>query len=382
MRSALNSSSSIQTSEIGNPVMSVKCDRLCLGRTEDVKARIASALCVGQREIEIDRCRYGPSRVMARCTGNWKGKRFFAKILLADPFPVPARFTVPWEVPNGTPRPTRPVGDQIEIEWNMSLKMRSLSGGECVPAPLGRSVSARTIVWEEAYGKPLVWLVKRTRWKRSIGATGSRKMFEAGEWLRRVHEASHQRDETVNMVDLIDRARNFARQKGPQISDYDRVVPRILEAALPTVGKGCFAVPVAFTHGDFCLANLLWDGQGGSPAVIDFELSGVRNTYRDLFALVGSLQSALLNPFIPKSVILAWERSFWRGYGPISSQLKDFVRALALARVFYHHLSRFHKRRESKGWISRVHAQLYRNFMEPKVIANRLDLPQFLKDFS
>jgi Phosphotransferase enzyme family len=376
-----DSATKLNTSEIESSVKSDINSRPRLGGAEDVKDRIACALSAGHRQLMIDPCRYGPSKLTARCTGDWNGKRFFAKILLADPFPVPARFSVPWEVPRGAPPPVRPVGDQIEIEWYMTLKMRALSQGECVPTPFGRSVQARTIVWEEALGTPLVRLVKRSRWKRSIARTGIRALFQAGRWLRKVHDASRRGDEMIDMPDLINRARNFARQMGPQTSEYDCVVPKILETALPEVGSGGFRVPVAFTHGDFCLSNLIKASASGRLTVIDFEMCDIRPIHHDLFGLVSELHSQLLNPIVPKFVIRAWEEAFWAGYGPTSRQMRSFVKALALARVFYHDLFRMLSRRERKGWVAGLNAQLYRTILEPVVLTRRLGLSRELCSF-
>ena len=138
---------------------------------------------------------------------------------------------------------------------------------------------------------------------------------------------------------------------------------------------GSFEVPVALTHGDFCLANLLWKATGKQLAVIDFELSGFRPVYYDLFALISDLRAMLLNPMIPKSVIQLWEESFWRGYGETSTEVTAFVKGLALARVFYYHFSRLLTRRERKGLIGGINAQLYRTFLEDRIITQRLDLP-------
>lgn len=345
--------------------------------TVDLKDRIACALAARQKDLTIVRYNYSPSRLTARCTGVWKGVRFFAKIFLSNPYPIPARFSVPWDKPTGSPTPFRPVEEQIEAEWMMTTTMRSFPGFQSVPAPLGKSIPARTIVWEEAEGKPLVQMVKWSRWNRSTAVTGAKAIFQAGRWLRMIHESSHQSTEVVDLHAVIKNAHDFANQKGPAVSRYDHAVPKILEASLSKIGpSGIIRVPVAFTHGDFCLSNLIGGARNGTVAVIDFELCAVRPIYHDLFGLISELQSQFLNPVVPKSVILSWEESFWSGYGPISPQIQSFVKALALSRIFYHHLFRLLTRRERKGWIAGMNAQLYRIFLEPVVLARRLDLPR------
>lgn len=349
---------------------------------EDVRDRIACALSAKSSEVSIDHYKYKPCQVAAWCSGSWNEKRFFAKILLAEPYPIPTRFGIPWETPEGALEPTRPVSEQIEAEWNMTLKMQALSGGRSVPAPFGRSASAGTIVWEEVQGIPLVRLLKSSRWRGSIAAAGAKALFHAGMWLRNIHEASRQERETIDMHHLIKLANDFVRQKGPHTSSYDRVVPKILEASLAEIGgAGTVRVPIAFTHGDFCLSNLIAEITNYQLAVVDFEMCGDRPIHYDLFGLVYELRSQLLNPVVPKAVILSWEKSFWAGYGPTSAQLHAFVKAMALARIFYHDFFQLLTRRERKGWIAGATGQFYRTFLEPMVITRRLDLPRELCHF-
>ncbi len=347
--------------------------------TNDVRDRIACALSAKTASVTVDRYGYNKSRLAVCSSGKWKGKKLFAKILLANPYPIPPRFRAPWETPRDATIPVRAITDQIDAEWNMTLKMRALSGGDSVPAPLGRSQAARTVVWEEAGGISLIQALKWSRWKSAIPAAGDQALFRAGTWLRNVHEASRRGTEIIEARDLVQTASRLAGQKERAAWYYESMAAKILETALPEMGdKGKFSVAVALTHGDFCLSNLLWDVTGKGLAVIDFELSDFRPVFYDLFALIADLRSGLLNPLIPKSVIHSWEESFWRGYGPVSRQVTAFVKALALARVFYYHFSRLLTRRERKGLIGGFNAQLYRTFLEGRIIAQRLDLPQEL----
>lgn len=356
---------------------------LILKGANDIRERIACALSVKTASISIERYGYSYSRLTARCVGESDGERFFAKILLANPYPIPQRFKTPWESRPSATVPVRSLHEQIEAEWNLTLKMQGYSGGECVPAPLGRSVPARTIVWERADGSSLARALKASRWKLSMSEAGSRALFQTGVWLRSVHQASRHGTESINVRHLIRISNDSARQKDKSAEPYKRIASKILELALLEIGEArTFEVPVAFTHGDLCLTNLLWDSMERQLAVVDYELSGFRPICHDLFAIVANLRSALLNPLIPKSVILAWEKSFWLGYGPISSEVSVYVSALALARVFYYHLSRFHSKQRRKGWIAGIRAQAYRTVLEPAVIAKRLSLSKFLIDRS
>lgn len=355
--------------------MNIRTDMTLRG-SNDVRERIACALCARTQSVTVERYGYNTSRLAVCCSGAWKGKRLFAKILLADPYPVPPRFRAPWEAPSRNSVPVRAITEQIDAEWNMTLKMLRLSGGRSVPVPMGRSLSARTIVWEEAGGISLVRALKWSGWRSSMAKAGAEALLKAGNWLRGVHDASKEGMEVVAARDLIQTVIESSRQKQDDAGHYESVASKILEGWLTKRAAGdSFKVPVALTHGDFCLSNLLWNTAERQLAVIDFELSGFRPTYYDLFALVADLRAMLLNPLIPKSVVHSWEESFWQGYGPTPTEVLEFVKALALARVFYYHFSRLLTRRERKGWIGGINAQLYRTFLEGRVITQRLDLP-------
>lgn len=344
--------------------------------SNDVRERIACALCARTQSVIIDRYGYNTSRLAVCCSGKWEGKRLFAKILLADPYPIPPRFRAPWEPFHRTSVPVRAITEQIDTEWNMTLNMLRLSGGRSVPVPLGRSLAARTIVWEEAGGTSLVRALKWSRLRGSMATAGAEALLKAGSWLRGVHEASQQGMEVIEARDLIQTAIGLSRQKQRNAGHYESLASKILEDWLRERGAtDSFKVPRALTHGDFCLSNLLWKTGGKQLAVIDFELSGFRPIYYDLFALIADLRAMLLNPLIPKSVIQSWEQSFWQGYGQTSTEILAFVKALALARVFYYHFSRLLTRRERKGLIGGINAQLYRTFLEGRIITQRLDLP-------
>lgn len=355
--------------------MNVRTEMIVRG-SSDIRERIACALCATTQSVVVERYGYNTSKLAVCCSGAWKGKRLFAKILLADPYPVPPRFRAPWEAPSRNSVPVRAITEQIDAEWNMTLKMLRLSGGQSVPVPMGRSLAARTIVWEEAGGIPLVRALKWSGWRSSVAKAGAEALLKAGSWLRGVHDASQVGMEVVEARDLIQTVTESSRQKQDDAGHYESVASKILEGWLTKRAVGdSLKVPVAFTHGDFCLSNLLWNKADKQLAVIDFELSGFRPTYYDLFALVADLRAMLLNPLIPKSVIHSWEESFWQGYGATSTDVLEFVKALALARVFYYHFSRLLTRRERKGLIGGINAQLYRTFLEGRIITQRLDLP-------
>lgn len=359
--------------------MNIRSNTVLRG-SKDIRDRIACALCARSSAITLERHKYNTSRLAMCCSGKWKGKRLFAKVLLADPYPIPPRFRTPWESSTRSTTPVRTVTEQIDTEWDMTIRMLRLSGGRSVPVPLGRSLAARTIVWEEAAGSSLVQTLKWSRWRSVMAEAGSEALLKAGGWLKSVHQASHQDMEIIKARDLIQTAIRLSRQNQRNGGHYENMAAQILESSLMKMGgANNFEVPVALTHGDFCLSNLLWNSRGKQLAVIDFELSGSRPIYYDLFALIADLRAMLLNPMVPKSVVQLWEKSFWQGYGAISAEIAAFVKALALARIFYFHFSRLLTRRERKGLIGGINAQLYRTFLERRIIAHRLDLaPDFV----
>ena len=318
---------------------SIKPDLAIKGR-DDIRRRVARALETGIDSVTIDHFRYSPSKLSLRCTGTWDRKKFFAKILLTDPYPSPGRFWTPWGncgVPTG---PFRSVRDQIETEWNMTRAVHSLSGGECVPPVLGKSCVERTIVWEEVSGQRLDQALKRSCWIPERVKSGARAISRAGTWLRKIHDSSAQGTQAIDIVSVIHTLKTITQMRKKRNSQYFPVAIKILRNVISTTGKDYFSVPVALTHGDFSLPNLIWEENNRRLSVIDFEFADFRPICHDLFTHTSLLLEQLLNPLIPKSVILAWEQSFWDGYGPVPSEIPAFVRALSLSRIFYHRLPR------------------------------------------
>lgn len=340
----------------------------------DLRERIACALATRVRSVFVDDCGYSPSKSTLHCTGNASEERFFAKVFLTGSCPIPRRFQSPWDKGADTEVPLRPIRDQISAEWDMTLKMRGISRGEGVPRPLGKSYESRTVVWEEAKGTRLDRVVTRARLANATAESGARGMFLAGRWLRMIHDASIHGEQNLDVgsaISALERLRSGKREKE---SRYLATASRVLKASVAQSGVSSFSVPIAFTHGDFSLPNLLWGKDAGQLSVVDFELCDDRPLCFDLFSLVSDLRAHLLNPFIPKSVIANWERSFWNGYGPMPAETVLFVNAFALARVFYHHLPKLLTRKDRRGWVAGANALVYRMLFERFVITHRLPL--------
>ncbi len=346
---------------------------LTIGAEEEARERIACALAVRVTSVTVDRFDTSPSRLTLRCEGSFDGRRYFAKIFLSELYPNPARFNAPWEEENTGFR-SRPICEQIDAEWSLTHKMRTLSRGFAVPAPLGKSCAARTIVWEKARGMRLDRIAKRSLWN-GAKAVGIQAMFRAGEWLRTIHEASAQ---GMQMVDISRGVQRFedqmARTAGAERA-FLSMAAKILQDQASRIPAGRFPARKAFTHGDFCLSNLIWERQTRRLVVVDFELASTRPACYDLFALVSHLRAQLFNPLISKSAIDAWETAFWKGYRPDPPELQNIIRALAVARAYYHHLPRLLTRKRRRGWLAGASASLYRVLFVPYVTTHRLRLP-------
>lgn len=339
-----------------------------------MRRRIASALATRVLNITLDSCRYSPSGLMLQCSGSVCEERFFAKIFLADPYPNPDRFRAPWEEPFALDERLRPLDDQIAAEWEMTIRMRSLVGGDSVPAPLGKSLVERTIVWEETCGTTVDKLARNLCHLTLSEQAGVAILWRAGRWLRKLHDASVQGLQTIDVSAALDLLELERVGRNPAFQKYIATALDTLRASIRTAGTTNLTTPVTLTHGDFCLANLIWEQRQNRLAVIDFELSRTRPACHDLFSLISDLRTRLLNPMIAKSSIAAWERAFWSGYGQVSPEFPILINALASSRIFYRQLPRLLTRRKRLGWLAGINASIYRAFFESYVIRNRLGI--------
>jgi phosphotransferase family enzyme len=361
------------SSPIGQTVEGFTPD-IAVRETNEIRERVACALTAKCSSISVRRCDRSPSRLAVRCTGRAGEKRFFAKIFLTKLYPIPRRFPLPWEDAENALAESRSVSKQIEIEWEMTHKVRAFSGGS-VPAPLGRSREARTIVWEEASGIRMDRLATRP-WRRSgERESAARGLYRAGQWLRSLHGSTLCSDETIDLNAGIRRLGAVLSICGGAERKYVSVAHCILQSLVDRLGASSVPVPVSLTHGDFCPANLLWDEEADSLAVVDFELADFRPASYDLFSVISHLRARLLNPLISERTIEEWESSFWRGYGEVSPELFLIVRSLALARIYYHHLPRLLTRGKRRGRIASFNALLYRAFFERILTARRFGFP-------
>src|SRR5207248_7632474 len=132
------------------------------------------------------------------------------------------------------------------------------------------------------------------------------------------------------------------------------------QAAVDEIGTPELKLPVALSHGDFMLANLVWNKDRRQMYVVDFENFCPAVFCQDQLSMIYDLRSQLLNPLVPKQLILSLEKEFWAGYGPVDQSVLAFVNGVASARVFYFHLPRALNKRLNKGGLAGAVASLYK----------------------
>jgi aminoglycoside phosphotransferase len=340
-------------------------------RAAELRQNIALALNSDASRVSIEQFRFSPNRRSARCWGICAGKRFFAKTLLIDPYPVNPHVSVPWKEPAATL--LRSVQEQIEAEWNATHRLRELTGLNSVPALLGKSEAAKTIVWEQVTGVRVNHSVKSARWVNSKGNGMTKAVRQSGEWLRRLHTASSNHSQTICLDSMLQRMRALIRDEGTAGSEHSRAAVELVENAVAQIGSTHLNLPGVLAHGDFMLANLLWAEDSGQTYVVDFENVAGGDLCQDLLTMVFDLRSQLLNPLIPKRAIAALEESFWQGYGAVDERVLLLLTAVASARVLYFHLPRALARRREQGTVASVAASLYKSLLEPSMIARCLN---------
>jgi hypothetical protein len=347
----------------------------------DIQHRVGSALGVDPAQVSVDSCRSSQSGWILKCTGNVQGRRFFAKIYLVDQYPVYPRFAVAGDESASQGSLARAVDNQIETEWNMTHQMRALVGDSCIPAPLGKSIEKRIFVSVEVKGTRLDHLMKWSRWDESRAKSCEIAMFRAGALLRKAHERSFQRIETVDPLEVMQKIRNYLRVKGLESTKYATLALKPVEAARQQLrGRAKLNVPFALNHGDFSLPNLIWDSINRRIWLVDFELSGYKTILHDLGTIIFSLRANLMNP-LASHTTLNFERAFWAGYGLISEDIIAFVNAVASSRIFYYLFPKLLTRRERRGWLAGVTASAYRALFERSVIERILTIPPLLVNF-
>jgi aminoglycoside phosphotransferase len=306
-----------------------------------------------------------------RCCGTATGHRFFAKILLADPYPVTV--VVPWKEAFRPAVEWRTAEEQVETESSAAQQLRLLLAETNIPRLLGKSREAKTVVWEQVKAHSALDLVKRSRWLDAKGHTCTAVLLQAGQWLRQVHDKTTCGTETLDIRAMADAIRRVMAQH--ECSPFVEHAGTVLESGLQELQASTLAVPAGLNHGDFTLANLLWDRRAGKLWVVDFENPTHAGIWQDLATMVFSLRKQLLNPLVPHDIIRAMERAFWMGYGAISRDLLVFIHMLVASQILFYYPDRLATRQERHGWLAGVGGSLYRSFLLPGMLSRCLDVP-------
>jgi hypothetical protein len=307
--------------------------------------------------------------------GRALGKGFFAKTLITDPYQVTPRISVPWDDSNSINPTLRTIAEQIEVEWSTTHQLRRLLNATNLPEPIGRSIAAKTIVWGDVHCGSFNEFVKRPRLFGSGNPVFVKGLSAAGAWLRSLHERSaNGRSVIIDLGEMRQGLQAHMRQNGLMSFSYAKRALQALDTAINEIGRTVFEAPAVWSHGDFMMTNLLWNGNSGDLFVVDFENFAPSSICQDLLSIVFDFRSQLLNPLIPRRLIVGLEKAFWDGYGPVAKEVRAFVNGVASSRVFYYHLPRVLSSRKKQGGWAAAGASVYETFFQSSMLARSLQI--------
>lgn len=339
------------------------------------KENVAAALDISPRHVEVHRYEWSPEKRSTRVWGNAVGGSFFAKTLITEPYQVTPRISVPWDDTSTNVPILRPIAEQIEVEWNTTHQLRRLLNVATLPQPLGRSISTKTIVWGDVHGASFNEFVKRPRLWGSVSPELAKGFSAAGSWLRCLHERSATgRSVVVDLGEIRQGLQARMRQSGLMSFPYAKRALQALESAIVEIGRTVFEAPAVLSHGDFMMTNLLWNAQSGQVFVVDFENFAPASVCQDLLSIIFDFRSQLLNPLIPRRLIMGLEKAFWEGYGPVAKEVRAFATGVASSRVFYYHLPRVLSTRKGQGGWGAAAASVYETFFQSSMLARCLQI--------
>ena len=338
-------------------------------RSEQLRDCVAQTLGVPATQVRITTTKYsGRPPAVLHGRGVADSKPFFVKTFLLDVYPVSPRVPAAW-LKAVAEDSTRPVSEQIDAEWKYNHEFCGLGGASFVPATVAKSLVLRSIVWEQVQGMRAEQMLSRSA-TGAVRRELTNALLEAGAWLKRVHVRSVRGVQTLDLPEITRRLRERAAS-GVDGSAYLPEAVRFLEGAFGKIPNTNIAAPVAVSHGDFCLANLMWNGSTRKLSVFDFEHSGYRNVCHDLFTMIFSIRLRLLKPMIPRRAIENAEQAFWEGYAPEDRSLITFVNAMAMWQI----LASFSQRTNGMnqpGWLAKVKRFGYRMFLKDFVVSQRI----------
>lgn len=341
---------------------------------EEAKRRVAAALGANPNAIELNRYELELAGWAFRCTGSFRGRRFFAKIYL-NQFKPPLRRIPRYVTPENELELLRRAdmlfGGDVGNEYRMFEKIGRHDRDGNVPTLLGRSAKDSTLVFEEVEGTRMDAYVKWRRWPSAVRMSKN-VIVRAGRWLRNLHDTTSASCQRVSAEHLVETIRAIVILRKLDSTRYGDWALRVMNAYLDRLESRTVPAPQCVCHGDFSLANLIWDSRHDRLRVIDFEHSAFGNVLHDLCSLTFNLRAHLLNPLSSSATVNALEGAFWRGYGSVAGDTAATVNAISTARLFYFLLPRLSHRRQRRGWIAGTEASLYMRWLEPTMIERAL----------
>jgi ubiquinone/menaquinone biosynthesis C-methylase UbiE len=264
----------------------------------------------------------------------------------------------------------------VSLRERLSPEMRTT-----VPEPLGWVPGTAALAMSKVGGAPLQRLVHRfgtkaTWWTSSrLVEAGAR----AGEWLRKMHDATRSPAAPIDagaLLDAITVQAQLAEARGWSRDQADLVL-RCARAAVERFGSR--PVPRAARHGDFGLSNILSD-RDGRVHVVDFENFAEGDAvYEDIAAFTSYVELLSVFPVYSRRALTSMRRAFLRGYGQPETDpvlaLYGLKQALAVLAEFQPGRSVIarHRRRGIEAQIARMAEAL-----EVEVVRYRLGEGDYL----
>ena len=338
----------------------------------DPRRKIAAALGADPERVRIEHGETDLSGWVWRCTGSCDTLQFFAKVYLLDFNPpmrrIPA-FVVPWEELRLLRQEALPFGGQVESEWNAITRLQGLIPGHRIPTPVGKSVEHGTLVFEAVSGTRMDHRVHWSGWSRTRARSNARVLFEAGTWLRKVHEATFERTESLDVRDVAGAIRQILQVRRVEHTRYGELALKSFASVSAELsGSGKLQVPVCLQHGDFSLPNMIWDDRRHRLWIIDLEHSRPAMILQDLVSIILNLRSRYVYPFTSLSVVMGLEDAFWTGYGETRWEIRAMANAIATASIFYKLFPKLLTRRARRGRMAGLAAAVYRIAIEPRIV--------------
>jgi hypothetical protein len=330
----------------------------------DLLQAVADALNLPSGRIVIgnEKCVWDQRSI--KFMGYADGQEFFAKMLIADPYPV--NIAAPWHSVLIAGERKRCSVNQVKLEASVRYELALMTDVSAIPECLGSSALFRTVVWERLSGTTALSLLRRSGMFDPLGKTCRAIALKAGSWLRRLHDDTRRGAQDLSLSGAMRAVQQTIPSSNRSASA--RCANDLLSRSAEKM-SGSVAVPVSRNHGDFTLVNLMWNQEQRELHVIDFENSEYAPIWQDLAAISFSMRKQLLNPLIPAHIVRGMEQAFWKGYGKIDSDLFEFVQTLALSKILVHCPERQMKSGAGKMSVSGIAGSFYANLVQSSLMS-------------